>query len=133
MRPFGQEFKFAQLLGMQMVERHDGFCRMTIDIDAETHFNPQGVAHGGVAYSLADSAMGGALTTQLDDGLWCATIEVKMNYHVGVRAGLLTCDATVIHRGKRVGNIDARLFQHDRLVASANGNFAIFPAPPPKS
>ncbi len=112
-----------------MEERLDGFCRMLIDIKADTHFNPQGVAHGGVAYSLADSAMGGALSSQLDAGFWCATIDLKMNYHVGVREGLLICEATVLHRGKRVGNIDARLFQHDRLVASANGNFAIFPAP----
>src|SRR3546814_15601734 len=33
-------------------------------------FNPQGVAHGGVAYSLADTAMGGALFSTQDDGFW---------------------------------------------------------------
>ena len=102
---------------------------MAIDIERERHFNPQGVAHGGVAYSLADTAMGGAITSLLADDLWCATLEIKFNYHVGVREGRLICDATVLHQGKRVANIDARLFQDDRLVASANGNFAIFPAP----
>lgn len=102
---------------------------MAIDIDPIRHFNPQGVAHGGVAYSLADTAMGGALSSRLGDGLWCATLEIKFNYHVGVREGMLTCDATVVHQGKRIANIDARLFQNDRLVASANGNFAIFSAP----
>ncbi|WP_374524802.1 PaaI family thioesterase [Sphingopyxis sp.] len=129
MRPFGQDFEFARALGLQMVERGDGRCRMAIDIERERHFNPQGVAHGGVAYSLADTAMGGAVTSLLDDGFWCATLEIKFNYHVGVREGRLICDATVLHRGKRIANIDARLFQDDRLVASANGNFAIFPAP----
>lgn len=129
MKPFGPDFKFAQMLGMQFVERGDGMCHMAIDIEADTHFNPNGVAHGGVAYSLADSAMGGALLTQLDSGFICATIDLKMNYHVGVREGLLLCKASVLHRGKRVGNVDARLFQNDRLVASANGNFAIFPTP----
>jgi len=128
-RPFGQDFHFARTLGLQMVERGDGRCRMAIDIERERHFNPQGVAHGGVAYSLADTAMGGAITSLLDDDFWCATLEIKFNYHVGVREGRLTCDATVLHQGKRVANIDARLFQDDRLVASANGNFAIFPAP----
>lgn len=129
MRPFGQEFEFARFLGFEMVERGGGKCRMAIDIDRARHFNPQGVAHGGVAYSLADTAMGGALTSELDDHFWCATLEIKFNYHVGVREGRLTCDAQVLHRGKRIANIDARLFQDDRLVASANGNFAIFPAP----
>jgi acyl-CoA thioesterase len=105
---------------------------MAIDIERERHFNPQGVAHGGVAYSLADTAMGGALFSTLDKGFWCATLEIKFNYHVGVREGRLICEASVLHKGKRIANIDARLFQHDRLVASANGNFAIFPAPDPR-
>ncbi len=133
MRPFfGQDFEFARMLGFQMVERGDGRCRMAIDIEPQRHFNPNGVAHGGVAYSLADTAMGGALFSELDSGLLCATLEIKFNYHVGVREGRLTCDATVLHRGKRIANIDARLFQYDRLVASANGNFAIFAAPTAK-
>src|SRR3546814_10650790 len=82
-RPFGQDFEFARALGLQMVERADGRCTMAIDIEAARHFNPQGVEHGGVAYSLADTAMGGALFSTLDDGFWCATLEIKVNYHGG--------------------------------------------------
>lgn len=129
MRPFAQDFHFAQTLGLKMVERGDGRCVMAIDIERERHFNPQGAAHGGVAYSLADSAMGGAITSLLADDLWCATLEIKFNYHARVVEGRLTCEAAVIHRGKRIANIEARLYQHDKLVSSANGNFAIFPAP----
>ena len=129
MRPFGQEFEFARMLGLEMVERGDGRCTMAIDVEAERHFNPQGAAHGGVAYSLADTAMGGALTSLFAGDHWCATLEIKINYHVRVGEGRLTCEAEVLHRGKRVANIDARLYQHGRLVGSANGNFAIFPAP----
>lgn len=129
MRPFAQEFEFARALGLQMVERGGGRCVMAIDVERERHFSPQGAAHGGVAYSLADTAMGGALTSLLDDGLWCATLEIKFNYHVRVGEGRLTCEAEVLHRGKRVANIDAKLYQNGRLVSSANGNFAIFPAP----
>src|SRR3546814_18487952 len=114
-----------------MVERADGRCTMAIDIEAARHFNPQGVAHGGGAYSLADTAMGGALFSTLDDGFWCATLEIKFNYHVGVREGRLICEASVLHQGTRVANHEALLFPHDRLVASATATFAIFPAPPP--
>ncbi len=102
---------------------------MAIDINPQQHFSPQGAAHGGVAYSLADTAMGGALTSVLDADQWCATLEIKFNYHVRVGEGRLTCEASVLHRGKRVANIDARLYQDGRLVSSANGNFAIFAAP----
>ena len=105
---------------------------MAIDVERQRHFSPQGAAHGGVAYSLADTAMGGALTSLLDADRWCATLEIKFNYHVRVGEGRLTCEAEVLHRGKRVANIDARLYQDGRLVSSANGNFAIFAAPGPK-
>lgn len=129
MRPFGQEFEFARMLGFQMVERRDGLCTMAIDVEPGRHFSPQGVAHGGVAYSLADTAMGGALSSLLPADQWCATLEIKFNYHVRVGEGRLTCEAAVVHRGKRIANIEAKLYQHGRLVSSANGNFAIFPAP----
>lgn len=128
-KPFGQDFEFARALGLQMVERGDGHCTMAIDVDRHRHFSPQGAAHGGVAYSLADTAMGGALTSLLADDQWCATLEIKFNYHVRVGEGRLTCEAQVLHRGKRVANIDAKLYQDGRLVSSANGNFAIFAAP----
>ena len=129
MRPFGENFEFARMLGFQMIERGDGRCTMAIDIERERHFSPQGAAHGGVAYSLADSAMGGALTSLLPDDQWCATLEVKFNYHIRVDEGRLTCDAVVLHRGKRIANVEAKLYQHGRLVSSANGHFAIFAAP----
>lgn len=129
MRPFGQDFEFARALGLQMVERGGGRCTMAIDVNSRQHFNPQGAAHGGVAYSLADTAMGGALSSLLPDDQWCATLEIKFNYHVRIAEGRLTCEAEVLHRGKRVANIDARLYQDGRLVGSANGNFAIFSAP----
>src|SRR3546814_12955136 len=99
-----------------MVARGDGRCTMAIYVDRDRHFNPQGVAHGGVAYSLADTAMGGALHSLLPDGQWCATLEIKFNYHVRVGEGRLTCEAEVRHRGKRVANIDARLYQAGHLV-----------------
>jgi acyl-CoA thioesterase len=131
-RPFAQEFEFARALGLQMVERGDGRCVMAIDVNPQQHFSPQGAAHGGVAYSLADTAMGGALTSVLDADRWCATLEIKFNYHIRVGEGRLTCEAQVLHQGKRVANIDAKLYQNGRLVSSANGNFAIFAAPTAK-
>lgn len=129
MRPFAQDFEFARMLGLEMVDRGDGRCTMAIDVEPRRHFSPQGVAHGGVAYSLADTAMGGALSSLLPSDQWCATLEIKFNYHVRVAEGRLTCEAVVQHCGKRIANIDAKLYQHGRLVSSANGNFAIFAAP----
>jgi acyl-CoA thioesterase len=128
-RTYEADFAFARALGLQMVERADGRCTMAIDINAEQHFSPQHAAHGGVAYSLADSAMGGALTSLLPDNMWCATLEMKFNYHIRVAEGRLTCEAQVLHQGKRIANLEAKLYQNGKLVSSANGNFVIFAAP----
>lgn len=129
---FEEPFAFRSILGLNFISRADGACQMTVDVDPARHFNPQGVAHGAVAYALADTAMGGAISSVLPVDMWCATLEIKFNYHKAVVAGLLTCDAVVLHQGKRVANVDARLYQHGQLVSSANGNFAIFPAPTAK-
>lgn len=129
MTTYDQKFEFAETMGLAFTSRTDGRCQMFVDVDAVRHFNPQGVAHGAVAYPLADTAMGGAIASQLPVDHWCATLEIKINYHKAVIAGRLTCDAQVLHRGKRIGNVDARLYQHNQLVGSANGNFAIFPVP----
>src|SRR3546814_11798665 len=74
-RAFEQAFEFGRFLGFEMVERSAGRCTMVMEVDRERHFNPHGVAHGGVAFSLADTAMGGALHRLLAEGQWCAPLE----------------------------------------------------------
>ena len=56
---------FAELLGMRPTSMGDGRARFELDV-APSHLNPNGTLHGGVIYSLADSAMGAALFSQLD-------------------------------------------------------------------
>ena len=71
--------------------------------------------------------MGSALFPTLDDGLICATVEIKMNYFKPVFGGKVTCKTQMINRGKRLANLDSRLYVDGILVAQANGNYAIFP------
>ena len=89
------------------------------------HLNPHRVVHGAVLYALADTGMGAALYPTLADGEICATIEIKINYFKPVRSGTLRCLTRLIHRGRRVANLEAQLFAGDTLVAQANGNYAI--------
>lgn len=116
---------FADLLGITVSAARPGFATARATVDSKRHFNPNGVAHGGVAYALADTAMGAALMSSLGPEQFCATIEVKISYFAPVQAGELVCEAEVINRGKRVANVDARLYLGDALVGHANGNFAI--------
>jgi thioesterase superfamily protein len=42
-----------------------------LEVEAR-HLNPDGTLHGGVIYSLADTAMGAALFSRLEPGEQCA-------------------------------------------------------------
>jgi acyl-CoA thioesterase len=90
------------------------------------HMNPHGVVHGGVVYTLADFAMGGALTSLLQPGERCATLEVKINCLAPVRSGDLRAEACVVSRSQRVGVLEARVYDGVQgLVALATGSFYI--------
>ncbi|HEY3195074.1 MAG TPA: PaaI family thioesterase [Candidatus Dormibacteraeota bacterium] len=74
-------------------------------------YNPLGVVHGGFAMTLLDSALGCAVHTTLAHGERYTTLETKVNFVRPVTAdtGPVRCEATVIHRGRRVATADGRL------------------------
>jgi len=116
---------FAELLGMRAKSVGDGRARFELAVEPR-HLNPDGTLHGGVAYSLADSAMGAALFAQLGPGEMCVTLEIKMQYLAVVTGGALAVEAAVVSRTKRIGVTEARVFgDGDRLVALATGTFYI--------
>ena len=116
---------FAELIDLQVVEQGIGHSRLTL-VAADRHLNPHGVVHGAVVYAMADTGMGAALYPTLDAGQICATIEIKINYFKPVRAGRLNCVTALVNRGRTVANLESRIYLDDVLVASANGNYAIF-------
>lgn len=115
---------FAALLGVQRTTMADGRARFELEV-RPGHLNPHGIVHGGVVYSLADYAMGGALTSRLRPGERCATLEIKINYLAPVSEGTLAAEAQVVERTTRVGVLEARVFAGDRLIALATGTFYI--------
>jgi len=115
---------FAEHIALAMTEQHAGHSRCTLQV-APHHLNPHGVVHGAVLFALADTGMGAALVPTLAKGESCATIEVKINYFRPVRHGLLSCETTLVNRGKSVANLESRVMLDGKVVASANGHYAI--------
>ena len=116
---------FAELLGMRAKSIGDGRARFELAVEAK-HLNPNGTLHGGVVYSLADSAMGAALFAELDAGEMCVTLEIKVQYLAVVTGGALVVEAAVVNRTKRIGVLEAKVFgDEERLVALATGTFYI--------
>jgi len=119
---------FADLIGFQITARGEGRCTSEL-VAEERHLNPNGVVHGAVLYALADTGMGGALSSMLDEGQLCSTIEIKINYFRPARSGRLCCETRVVYKGSRTGALESELYDDDgRLLARATGTFMVLEA-----
>ena len=115
---------FMALMGLRITGRGDGLSKAQV-IATSDHMNPQGICHGGVVYSMADTGMGAALTSVLAEGERCTTIEIKMVYIAAAREGEILCESRVIHKGRTTAVLESEVYQAGRHIAKALGTFAI--------
>lgn len=97
----------------------------------ERHLNPLGGIHGGWAATIMDSALGCCVHTTLDKGEGYTTAEFKVNLirPISPRTGLVTCEGTVVHKGRTTAVSEARLTDKDgKLLAFGTETCTIFPA-----
>lgn len=120
---------FGELLGLVFTGYGEGKSRCEVQVREEL-FNPHGVLHGGVLYSMADTGMGGALYSLLAEGELCATVEIKIAYLTSVSSGTLVCETRVLERRSRLALLESEIInrgpQGERLVAKALGTFYIY-------
>ena len=118
----------AELVGFGFVEVEEG--RVVFEcVPAEYHYNPIGAAHGGLACTLVDSAMGCAVHTKLPSGAGYTTLEIKTNLLRPITAGTgrLLCEGRAIHVGGRVATAEARLADEaGKLYAHATTTCMVF-------
>ena len=71
--------------------------------------------------------MGGAVTSRLEPGERCATLEIKINYLTAASEGRIAAEALLVARTARVAVLEARVHADgDRLVALATGSFYVW-------
>jgi uncharacterized protein (TIGR00369 family) len=100
----------ASLMNMRLVEVEEGRAVFTVEPD-ERHYNGLGIAHGGLAATLLDSALGCAINTLMPAGRVFTTLEMKINYVRPMRreTGEVRCEAFVLHAGSRVATAEGRI------------------------
>lgn len=92
--------KFSEWMGIQVLEIREGYSRISMEIREEM-LNGFGIVHGGIPFSMADSAFAFAcnnrnnLSVALD-----VTISFMKALHVG---DILTAEAKEIHNGRSTG------------------------------
>ena len=94
------------------------------------HLNPLGGVHGGWTATIMDSALACSVQTLLDKGEAYTTAEFKVNLirPITPRTGLVTCEGTVVHRGRTTAVSEARLTdENGKLLAFGTETCSIFP------
>lgn len=119
---------FFTLLGMQIEKAQDGQGIVDIHVDARL-LHPAQIVHGGVIFTLADTAMSMALLSTLTPETAVSTIEAKINYLRPVRTGELSAEATIIHQGRTTAVLEARVYnangEEHKEIARVTGTFHI--------
>ncbi|RUA26730.1 MAG: PaaI family thioesterase [Actinobacteria bacterium] len=119
-------FPLGTYLGVTVDDERPGEAEASIEV-GERHLNSNGVVHVGVVFTLVDTAMGRATLSVLDEGSYCASIEVSVRFLRAVSEGRMTARVTVLQAGRRVLQLEGRVTVDgdDRPIASASGSFAV--------
>jgi acyl-CoA thioesterase len=110
---------FSQWLGIERLEDGVGISvlRMTVRKEMTNGF---GIAHGGISFSLADSALAFACNSH---GKKAVSIECDVNHLKTINTGdILTASAKEVSRSNKLGVYEVRVTnQNDELVALFKG------------
>ena len=122
---------FLQLLNIRLVEVEEG--RVVFAAETEERFyNGTGVAHGGFAATLLDSALGCAINSMMPAGKRFTTLELKVNLTRPLtrEVGPLRCEAKVVHVGGRTATSEGRIVDsRGKLYAHGTTTCIIVDAP----
>lgn len=109
---------FSQWLGIEVVEVREGYAQMKMTVRDEM-LNGHGVMHGGVSFSLADSAFAFASNSH---GQKAVSIETSINHTKAVFSGdelIATAEKESLSRS--VGFYLVRVMRGDELVGLFKG------------
>jgi len=111
---------FSQWLGIERVEDGVGTSLLRMAVTKEM-LNGFGIAHGGITYSLADSALAFASNSY---GEQCVSVETSISHTKAVKEGdVLTAIAKEANRTNKISVYEITVFNQDNeTVAIFRGN-----------
>lgn len=110
---------FSQWLGIELLEIREGYSRIRMTVRKEM-VNGFGIAHGGITFSLADSAFAFACNNRNNLSV---ALDTNISFTRAVQIGdILTAEATEIHNGRSTGIYSISIFnQQNEQVALFKG------------
>lgn len=100
-----------------------GFCELSTTVHSEM-LNGFEILHGGISYSLSDSALAFASNSR---GNQCVSIETSISHIRPAKLGdTLTARAKEVHRGKTIGIYEVEIInQENKLISLFKGTVHI--------
>ena len=124
-----QRIPFNVFLGMEVTHFDHGVAEMMIPVRPEFTGDPDRPAlHGGVVSTLADTAGGLAVFTQIGRERIASTLDLRVDY---LRPGAIDLDiyarSTVVRAGNRVAATHTIIYQDniDKPIATANAVYNV--------
>ncbi len=110
---------FSQWLGINVMEIKEGYSKITMTIRKEM-INGLGIIHGGVAFSIADSAFAFACNNR---NVLSVALDTSINFLKPVHVDdVLIAEAKELHNGKSTGLYHITITnQHNHVVAVFKG------------
>jgi len=116
---------FADLLGLKTIDAKPGFARLGLMLDERLN-NMAGLAHGGVLFSLMDTACAVALNTDDQGNLTgrSVTLSFSTQFLRPAKSDSLVAAAEVIGGGRETAMLNAVVRDsRDRVIATGHGTF----------
>lgn len=113
------EDSFSQWLGIQIIEIKEGYSKIKMTVRKEM-MNGLRIIHGGIAFSMADSAFAFACNSRNN---FSVALDTSINFLKPVHANdELIAEAKEIHNGKSTGLYQVTITnQRDHMVALFKG------------
>ena len=111
---------FSQWLGIEVVEIKEGYSKLQMLVRKEM-INGFDIVHGGIAFSLADSAFAFACNNRNNLSV---ALDTSINFIKPVVPGdILIAEAKELHNGRSTGLYHITITnQHNKTVAFFKGN-----------
>ncbi len=92
--------KFSQWLGIEVLDIQEGYSKIKMTVREEM-INGFGIVHGGIAFSLADSAFAFACNNRNNLSV---ALDTSINFTKAIQVGdELTAEAKETHNGRSTG------------------------------
>lgn len=123
-----QHMPANRIFGFKILDLKEGFAKIHVPFKEDFIGDfLQGLWHGGIIASVADSAAGIAASTVLTDARdKLNTIDLRIDYLSGAIKEDIYAEAELLKVGKRIIKVDVKLYQESKgTVAIARGAFSL--------